>query len=79
MLKEYDILSVQPMTEKAFQLACTDLALPGPNQVRLTLYPRVKADVVSRSRSSPYHSTNDRTISALTVNKFAKHSATESW
>lgn len=34
-LKEYDILSVQPTSDKALQLACTDLSNPGPNQVRI--------------------------------------------
>ncbi|ORX39848.1 RNase P subunit p30-domain-containing protein [Kockovaella imperatae] len=39
VLKEYDIISVQPLTEKAFQLVCTDLCLPGPNQVSIITLP----------------------------------------
>ena len=36
LLSKYDILSMTPTSEKAFQLACTDLSMPGPNQVGLT-------------------------------------------
>ena len=32
-LRDYDLLSVQPMDDKALQIACTDLSNPGPNQV----------------------------------------------
>ncbi|EIW69662.1 hypothetical protein TREMEDRAFT_62531 [Tremella mesenterica DSM 1558] len=39
LLKQYDILSVQPTTEKAFQLACTDLSNPGPNQISIITLP----------------------------------------
>ena len=41
LLSEYDVLSAQPTSEKALQLACTDLSNPGPNQVRRTLSPAV--------------------------------------
>jgi hypothetical protein len=33
LLQQYDILSVQPTSDKALQLACNDLCAPGPNQV----------------------------------------------
>lgn len=39
-MKEYDILSVQPTSDKALQLACTDLSNPGPNQVRQLNLPK---------------------------------------
>ncbi|WVQ70140.1 uncharacterized protein L199_008365 [Kwoniella botswanensis] len=38
-LKNYDILSVAPTSEKAFQLACTDLSNPGPNQISIITLP----------------------------------------
>ncbi|WWC69507.1 uncharacterized protein I206_103449 [Kwoniella pini CBS 10737] len=38
-LKAYDILSVAPTSEKAFQLACTDLSNPGPNQISIITLP----------------------------------------
>ncbi|WRT67089.1 uncharacterized protein IL334_004055 [Kwoniella shivajii] len=38
-LKNYDILSVYPTSEKAFQLACTDLSNPGPNQIAIITLP----------------------------------------
>ncbi|WWC61170.1 uncharacterized protein I303_103750 [Kwoniella dejecticola CBS 10117] len=38
-LKAYDVLSVAPTSDKAFQLACTDLASPGPNQVSIITLP----------------------------------------
>ena len=39
MLKDYDLLSVQPMNDKAFQLACTELCLPGQNQISIITLP----------------------------------------
>ncbi|KAK8869861.1 hypothetical protein IAR55_000429 [Kwoniella newhampshirensis] len=38
-LRNYDILSVAPTGEKAFQLACTDMANPGPNQISIITLP----------------------------------------
>ncbi|WVW83170.1 hypothetical protein I302_105188 [Kwoniella bestiolae CBS 10118] len=38
-LKQYDILSVAPTSDKAFQLACTDLSNPGPNQISIITLP----------------------------------------
>ncbi|ODO06142.1 hypothetical protein L198_01374 [Cryptococcus wingfieldii CBS 7118] len=38
-LRAYDILSVAPTTEKSFQLACTDLSNPGPNQISIITLP----------------------------------------
>ncbi|WWD15862.1 hypothetical protein CI109_100286 [Kwoniella shandongensis] len=38
-LRAYDLLSVAPTSEKAFQLACTDMANPGPNQVSIITLP----------------------------------------
>ena len=38
-MKEYDILSVAPTSDKALQLACTDLCLPGPNQISIITLP----------------------------------------
>ncbi|WVF72248.1 hypothetical protein IAT40_007060 [Kwoniella sp. CBS 6097] len=38
-LRNYDILSVSPTSEKAFQLACTDMANPGPNQISIITLP----------------------------------------
>ncbi|WVQ73789.1 hypothetical protein IAR50_003369 [Cryptococcus sp. DSM 104548] len=38
-LRPYDILSVAPTTDKSFQLACTDLSNPGPNQVSIITLP----------------------------------------
>jgi ribonuclease P/MRP protein subunit RPP1 len=39
ILKEYDILSVLPTSEKALQLACTELSNPGPNQISIITLP----------------------------------------
>ncbi|WVR05131.1 hypothetical protein IAU60_002143 [Kwoniella sp. DSM 27419] len=38
-LKQYDILSVAPTSDKAFQLACTDMSNPGPNQISIITLP----------------------------------------
>jgi RNase P/RNase MRP subunit p30 len=38
-LSQYDILSVAPTSDKALQLACTDLCLPGPNQISIITLP----------------------------------------
>ncbi|WWC90106.1 uncharacterized protein L201_005039 [Kwoniella dendrophila CBS 6074] len=38
-LKQYDILSIAPTSDKAFQLACTDLSNPGPNQISIITLP----------------------------------------
>ncbi|KIR37021.1 hypothetical protein I352_00333 [Cryptococcus deuterogattii MMRL2647] len=38
-LRNYDILSVSPTTDKSFQLACTDLSNPGPNQISIITLP----------------------------------------
>ncbi|WVQ98680.1 hypothetical protein IAU59_005811 [Kwoniella sp. CBS 9459] len=38
-LRNYDILSVSPTSEKAFQLACTDMSNPGPNQISIITLP----------------------------------------
>ncbi|KAK4688664.1 ribonuclease P/MRP protein subunit RPP1, partial [Tremellales sp. Uapishka_1] len=39
LLREYDILSVAPNSDKALQLACTDLSLPGTNQISIISLP----------------------------------------
>ncbi|OCF36540.1 hypothetical protein I316_01790 [Kwoniella heveanensis BCC8398] len=38
-LRNYDILSVSPTSDKAFQLACTDMSNPGPNQISIITLP----------------------------------------
>ncbi|WVO12971.1 hypothetical protein L204_100580 [Cryptococcus depauperatus] len=38
-LRNYDIISVAPSTDKSFQLACTDLSNPGPNQISIITLP----------------------------------------